>query len=194
MVGEASIRRRPAFSDNDVESVIRAILGREELGSTGIGQGVAVCRTHGHPTLHRPDRYGGPVTPRCRFRRRWTVSRSTSSSSCWSRPRIKPGDHLRALGEYFPTPEGLNGFLVAFFAAQAQSARECSSSFWRKPTRGSLWEGAARLALAGSPARQTISRSGPRRFSTASRQYPEPGPGSNSFIIPKRQRCRRMNG
>ena len=33
-----------------VESVIRLILGREELGSTGIGQGVAVPHTR-HPTL-----------------------------------------------------------------------------------------------------------------------------------------------
>src|SRR3979490_1142680 len=35
-----------------LESVSRAILGREELGSTGIGQGVAVPHTR-HPTLNR---------------------------------------------------------------------------------------------------------------------------------------------
>ena len=37
---------------DDVESIIRAILGREELGSTGIGMGVAVPHTR-HPTLQR---------------------------------------------------------------------------------------------------------------------------------------------
>lgn len=36
----------------DLEGVIRAILGREELGSTGIGQGVAVPHTR-HPTVSR---------------------------------------------------------------------------------------------------------------------------------------------
>ena len=36
----------------DLEGVIRAILGREELGSTGIGQGVAVPHTR-HPTATR---------------------------------------------------------------------------------------------------------------------------------------------
>ena len=35
-----------------MESVIRAILSREELGSTGIGQGVAVPHTR-HPTVDR---------------------------------------------------------------------------------------------------------------------------------------------
>src|SRR4029077_8919679 len=34
------------------EGVIRAILGREELGSTGIGQGVAVPHTR-HPTVQK---------------------------------------------------------------------------------------------------------------------------------------------
>src|SRR5207248_4440189 len=50
MVG--SLHRAGRLPKDDVESVIRAILGREELGSTGIGQGVAVPHTR-HPTLHR---------------------------------------------------------------------------------------------------------------------------------------------
>ena len=50
MVG--SLHRAGRLADNDMESVIRAILGREELGSTGIGQGVAVPHTR-HPTLQR---------------------------------------------------------------------------------------------------------------------------------------------
>lgn len=48
MVG--SLHRAGRLADNDMESVIRLILGREELGSTGIGQGVAVPHTR-HPTL-----------------------------------------------------------------------------------------------------------------------------------------------
>jgi mannitol/fructose-specific phosphotransferase system IIA component (Ntr-type) len=48
MVG--SLQRAGRLADHDMESVIRLILGREELGSTGIGQGVAVPHTR-HPTL-----------------------------------------------------------------------------------------------------------------------------------------------
>jgi nitrogen PTS system EIIA component len=50
MVG--SLHRAGRLADEDMESVIRLILGREELGSTGIGQGVAVPHTR-HPTLQR---------------------------------------------------------------------------------------------------------------------------------------------
>ena len=50
MVG--SLSRAGRLADHDMESVIRLILGREELGSTGIGQGVAVPHTR-HPTLQR---------------------------------------------------------------------------------------------------------------------------------------------
>jgi mannitol/fructose-specific phosphotransferase system IIA component (Ntr-type) len=39
-------------SEADSEGVIRAILGREELGSTGIGQGAAVPHTR-HPTVNK---------------------------------------------------------------------------------------------------------------------------------------------
>jgi len=48
MVG--SLHRAGRLAEQDMESVIRLILGREELGSTGIGQGVAVPHTR-HPTL-----------------------------------------------------------------------------------------------------------------------------------------------
>jgi Phosphoenolpyruvate-dependent sugar phosphotransferase system, EIIA 2 len=45
MVG--SLHKAGQLADSEVESVIRAILGREELGSTGIGMGVAVPRGSG---------------------------------------------------------------------------------------------------------------------------------------------------
>ena len=47
-----SLSRSGRLADSDLESVTRAILGREELGSTGIGQGVAVPHTR-HPTVNR---------------------------------------------------------------------------------------------------------------------------------------------
>ena len=47
-----SLRDAGQVAEADYEGVVRAILGREELGSTGIGQGVAVPHTR-HPTVHR---------------------------------------------------------------------------------------------------------------------------------------------
>jgi len=47
-----SLHAAGQVSEADLDSVIRAILGREELGSTGIGQGVAVPHTR-HPTVNR---------------------------------------------------------------------------------------------------------------------------------------------
>jgi mannitol/fructose-specific phosphotransferase system IIA component (Ntr-type) len=47
-----SLHRAGQIAEVDVEGVIRAILGREELGSTGIGQGVAVPHTR-HPTVNK---------------------------------------------------------------------------------------------------------------------------------------------
>lgn len=45
-----SLHTAGRIAEADTEGVIRAILGREELGSTGIGQGVAVPHTR-HPTV-----------------------------------------------------------------------------------------------------------------------------------------------
>ena len=47
-----SLHKAGKLGELDIESVSRAILGREELGSTGIGQGVAVPHTR-HPTVNR---------------------------------------------------------------------------------------------------------------------------------------------
>ena len=78
----------------DLEGVIRAILGREELGSTGIGQGVAVPHTR-HPTA---TRLIGTVA----------ISRQGVDFAALDgepvdifflliSPPNQPGDHLRAL-------------------------------------------------------------------------------------------------
>ncbi len=48
----ASLRNAGTISEDDEESIVAHILKREELGSTGIGNGVAVPHTK-HPTVDR---------------------------------------------------------------------------------------------------------------------------------------------
>ena len=79
---------------DDVESIIRAILGREELGSTGIGMGVAVPHTR-HPTLQR---LVGTVA----LSRRGVDFAALDGEPVdifflLVSPQNQPGDHLRAL-------------------------------------------------------------------------------------------------
>lgn len=82
------------IANNELESIVKAILKREELGSTGIGRGVAVPHTK-HPSV---DRLVG------------TVAVSAAGVDFHSldgekvellfllvSPPDRPGDHLRAL-------------------------------------------------------------------------------------------------
>lgn len=89
-----SLRDAGCLAESDTESVIRSILGREELGSTGIGQGVAVPHTR-HSTV---SRLLGTVA----------LSRRGVAFDALDRepvdilfllvsPPNQPGDHLRAL-------------------------------------------------------------------------------------------------
>lgn len=89
-----SLREAGCLAESDSESVIRAILNREELGSTGIGQGVAVPHTR-HPTV---SRLLGTVA----------ISRKGVAFDALDgepvdilfllvSPPNQPGDHLRAL-------------------------------------------------------------------------------------------------
>jgi nitrogen PTS system EIIA component len=92
MVG--SLHGSGRLPNEDVESVIRAILGREELGSTGIGMGVAVPHTR-HPTLHR---LVGTVA----LSRRGVDFAALDGEPVdifflLVSPQNQPGDHLRAL-------------------------------------------------------------------------------------------------
>jgi nitrogen PTS system EIIA component len=48
----ASLREAGTFSADDEDSIVAAILKREELGSTGIGNGVAVPHTK-HPSVDK---------------------------------------------------------------------------------------------------------------------------------------------
>ena len=90
----AGLRDAGRLGEGDLDGVIRAILNREELGSTGIGQGVAVPHTR-HPSV---DRLIGTVA----------LSRRGVDFSALDgdpvdilfllvSPPNQPGDHLRAL-------------------------------------------------------------------------------------------------
>lgn len=89
-----SLNRSGRLGDADLDSVAKAILGREELGSTGIGQGVAVPHTR-HPTV---DRLVGTVA---------LSNRGVDFAALDGEPvniffllispPNQPGDHLRAL-------------------------------------------------------------------------------------------------
>lgn len=89
-----SLTRSGSIKTEDAESVVAAIMKREELGSTGIGNGVAVPHTK-HPSV---DRMVGTVA----------VSRGGLDFQSIDREKVdiifllvsppdRPGDHLRAL-------------------------------------------------------------------------------------------------
>jgi len=92
MVG--SLHRAGKLASEDLESVIRAILGREELGSTGIGQGVAVPHTR-HPTLHRL--IGTVALSRRGVDFAALDGEPVDIFFLLVSPQNQPGDHLRAL-------------------------------------------------------------------------------------------------
>jgi mannitol/fructose-specific phosphotransferase system IIA component (Ntr-type) len=108
-----SLKAAGQFKSGDPEDVIRAILKRELLGSTGIGRGVAIPHTK-HPCA---DRLVGTVA----------LSRNGVSFESLDgepvhvfvllvSPQDRPGDHLRALEN---VSRGLrdDGFVRALRAA-----------------------------------------------------------------------------
>lgn len=92
MVG--SLHRSGRLADSDTESVIRAILSREELGSTGIGQGVAVPHTR-HPTLQKL--IGTVALSRRGVDFAALDGEPVDIFFLLVSPQNQPGDHLRAL-------------------------------------------------------------------------------------------------
>jgi len=89
-----SLRAAGSIADAELESIVKAILKREELGSTGIGRGVAVPHTK-HPSV---DRLVGTVA----------VSHDGVDFNSLDGEKVqlffllisppdRPGDHLRAL-------------------------------------------------------------------------------------------------
>ena len=100
MVG--SLHGAGRLANDDVESVIRAILGREELGSTGIG------RAWRFPIrgIPRSSRLVGTVA----LSRRGVDFAALDGEPVdifflLVSPQNQPGDHLRGVGEYLATPE-----------------------------------------------------------------------------------------
>ena len=90
----ASLNRAGKLADGDLEGVSRAILGREELGSTGIGQGVAVPHTR-HPTV---DKLIGTVAlSRVGVDFAALDGEPVDIFFLLISPPNQPGDHLRAL-------------------------------------------------------------------------------------------------
>ncbi len=92
IVGSLQVAGR--IAEADTEGVIRAILGREELGSTGIGQGVAVPHTR-HPTV---DQLIGTVA----LSKKGVDFAALDGESVdifflLVSPPNRPGEHLRAL-------------------------------------------------------------------------------------------------
>ena len=89
-----ALQEAGAVATGEFESIVKAILKREELGSTGIGRGVAVPHTK-HPSV---DRLVGSVA---------VSSRGVDFASLDGEvvhlffllvsPPDRPGDHLRAL-------------------------------------------------------------------------------------------------
>ena len=120
---------RPGKVDADeFESIVKAILKREELGSTGIGRGVAVPHTK-HPSV---DRLVG------------TVAVSPTGVDFASldgemvhlfflliSPPDRPGDHLRALGKHLAATSRRH---LLPLPQAGQDARRTSSNCWTKPT------------------------------------------------------------
>ncbi|MGL5097908.1 MAG: PTS sugar transporter subunit IIA, partial [Planctomycetia bacterium] len=83
-----------AIKAEESESIIHAIMKREELGSTGIGNGVAVPHTK-HPSV---DRMIGTVAVSKRGLDFASIDREpVDIIFLLVSPHDRPGDHLRAL-------------------------------------------------------------------------------------------------
>lgn len=81
-------------SQDDYESIVKAILKREELGSTGIGRGVAVPHTK-HPTVQRLIGTVGVSHEGVDFDS--LDGEKVQLFFLLVSPPDRPGDHLRAL-------------------------------------------------------------------------------------------------
>ena len=90
----ASLQRAGCFAEADMESITRAIMSREELGSTGIGNGVAVP----HTRHQKVDRLIGTVAISHKGVNFAALDgEPVSILFLLVSPPNQPGDHLRAL-------------------------------------------------------------------------------------------------
>jgi mannitol/fructose-specific phosphotransferase system IIA component (Ntr-type) len=89
-----SLHQAGRLAEGEMDGVARAILGREELGSTGIGQGVAVPHTR-HPTVNRL--LGTVALSRHGVDFAALDGEPVDILFLLISPPNQPGDHLRAL-------------------------------------------------------------------------------------------------
>jgi PTS system fructose-specific IIA component/PTS system nitrogen regulatory IIA component len=82
------------IAEEDLESIVGAIMKREELGSTGIGRGVAVPHTK-HPSVEKLVGTVGVSSPGVEFAS--LDGEKVQLFFLLVSPPDRPGDHLRAL-------------------------------------------------------------------------------------------------
>lgn len=90
----ASLVEAEQVSVTDSEDIVRAIMKREELGSTGIGRGIAVPHTK-HPSVDRLVGTVGVSTDGIDFNS--LDGEKVQLLFLLISPPDRPGDHLRAL-------------------------------------------------------------------------------------------------
>ena len=83
-----------AISEDDLEGIVKAVMKREELGSTGIGRGVAVPHTK-HPSVSRLVGTVGVSAEGLDFNS--LDGEKVQLFFLLISPPDRPGDHLRAL-------------------------------------------------------------------------------------------------
>jgi len=89
-----ALKESGKISANDVDSVVKAVMKREELGSTGIGRGVAVPHTK-HPSVDRLVGTVGVSPVGVDFDS--LDGEKVQLFFLLISPPDRPGDHLRAL-------------------------------------------------------------------------------------------------
>jgi PTS system fructose-specific IIA component/PTS system nitrogen regulatory IIA component len=82
------------IAEDELESIIKAIMKREELGSTGIGRGIAVPHTK-HPSVERLVGTVGVSSEGVDFKS--LDGEKVQLFFLLISPPDRPGDHLRAL-------------------------------------------------------------------------------------------------
>jgi PTS system fructose-specific IIA component/PTS system nitrogen regulatory IIA component len=90
----ASLRAAGYFRDDDLGDIVRAVMRREQLGTTGIGHGIAIPHSR-HPSV---DRLIGTLA----IARDGLPFESLDGEPVYVfvllvSPQERPGDHLRAL-------------------------------------------------------------------------------------------------
>jgi PTS system fructose-specific IIA component/PTS system nitrogen regulatory IIA component len=109
-----------SISEQDRDDIIKAIMKREELGSTGIGRGVAVPHTK-HPSVDKPVGTVAISVDGIDFES--LDGENVQLLFLLVSPPDRPGDHLRALENI---SRQLQDDMFCKFLKQAKSSQEIS--------------------------------------------------------------------